>query len=120
MAYRVVAAYVTATTAVTGGGRAAVDMPRGMVLPGDVPEEELRRFLADGAVETVAAAPAAAAEAVDDEVEPVPTGTVDAVLAWVGDDTDRAGRALTAEQAKGDKARKTLVEALTALVDGQA
>jgi hypothetical protein len=117
MGYRVVAAFVTATTAVTGG-RAAVDLPRGMVLPGDVPEEELRRLLSDGAVEAVAA-PVAAASAVD-EVEPVPTGTIDAVLAWVGDDTDRASRALTAEQAKGDKARKTLVEALTALVDGQA
>jgi hypothetical protein len=44
----------------------------------------------------------------------VPTGSIDEVLTWVGDDTDKADRALRAEQAK-DKPRSTLVERLTAL-----
>ena len=43
----------------------------------------------------------------------VPDGTVDEVLAWVGDDPDKAARALDAE--KSGKDRSTLVEALEGL-----
>lgn len=46
----------------------------------------------------------------DDEV---PDGTVEEVLAWVGDDKDRAARALDAEL--DGKDRTTLVEALEGL-----
>lgn len=42
---------------------------------------------------------------------------VDDVLAWVGDDKDRAREALDAETAKGDKARSSLVTQLTAIVE---
>ncbi len=50
-------------------------------------------------------------EAVDPDA--VPTGSVDKVLEWVGDDRDRAQRALMAEQSKGDKARASLVKTLS-------
>lgn len=45
-------------------------------------------------------------------------GTVEEVLKRVGDDQELATTALEAEQAKGDKARKTLVEQLQSIVDG--
>lgn len=44
----------------------------------------------------------------------VPAGSVAVVLAWVGEDRDRAMRALEAENA-ADKPRTTLVTALEAL-----
>lgn len=51
----------------------------------------------------------------DDEArnrDEVPSGTVTDVLDWVGDDSDRAQRALDAERTKGDRARSTLVSDL--------
>jgi hypothetical protein len=56
----------------------------------------------------------------DPEPEPdeVPEGTVAEIQAWVGDDRDRAMLALTAELAKGDDARTTLVAALDKLTTG--
>lgn len=47
----------------------------------------------------------------------VPDGTVADVMAWVGDDPDRARQALDAETTKGDKARSTLVATLTSIVE---
>lgn len=44
-------------------------------------------------------------------------GTAQAVLAWAGDDPDRAAEALAAEQAK-DKPRSTLVKQLAKLAEG--
>jgi hypothetical protein len=46
------------------------------------------------------------------------TSTVAKVLESVGDDPERAAAALAAEQAKGDRARKSLIEKLEALVAG--
>ena len=46
----------------------------------------------------------------------VPDGSVDEVLAWVGDDRDRAAQALEVEQAKDEDARKTLLEPLEDLL----
>lgn len=43
-------------------------------------------------------------------------GTIKAVLAEVGDDPDRARQALALELAKGDGARRTLVEKLEAII----
>lgn len=43
--------------------------------------------------------------------DPVPEGSIAAVLEWVGDDADKAARALDAELAK-DAPRSTLVAAL--------
>lgn len=112
----VTAGYVTVETRV-GEGRARVDIQRGQGLPGDVPAEDRERLLARG---DIAPAGAAASEPVS-EVDPneVPSGTIPGILAWVDGDPDRAGRALAAEQDKGDKARSTLVADLAAIVDQQ-
>lgn len=45
-----------------------------------------------------------------------PKTTIDVVEAAVGSDRKLAGRTLTAEQARGDQARSTLVEKLEAIV----
>lgn len=42
----------------------------------------------------------------------VPTGTVNEVLAWVGNDKDRATVALRVEEAEGGNKRKTLISSL--------
>jgi hypothetical protein len=65
-------------------------------------------------VEEVPAGPA-----VDVNVDGVPDGTIAQVQEWVGDDRDRAALALTAEQAKGDGARSTLVAALDKLLTAE-
>lgn len=44
-------------------------------------------------------------------------GKIDDVLAWVGDDPERALEAHAAEEAKGDKARPRLLSKLAELVD---
>ena len=44
-------------------------------------------------------------------------GKIDDVLAWVGDDPERALEAHSAEEARGDKARSTLLAKLAELVD---
>lgn len=43
--------------------------------------------------------------------EPPVDGTIDALMTWIGDDPDRAQRALAAEQAK-DKPRATVIKRL--------
>lgn len=48
-----------------------------------------------------------------DDMPPI-DGTIGDLMAWVGDDPDRAARALEAEQAK-DKPRSTFVKQLTAI-----
>ena len=52
MAYVVTSGYVTVETAV-GAGRAHVDIPRGAVLPGDVPAEQVDTLLRLGHIEAV-------------------------------------------------------------------
>ncbi len=49
----------------------------------------------------------------------VPEGSIATVLAWVNGDRGRAERALTAEQAKGDKVRSTLLAELEQLTDDE-
>lgn len=51
--------------------------------------------------------------------EAVPDGPANEVLAWVGDDPDRAAAALTVEQAAA-KPRSTLVDQLTKLAAPEA
>lgn len=43
--------------------------------------------------------------------QPPVDGTIDALMAWIGDDPDRAAQALAAEQAK-DKPRATVIKRL--------
>ncbi len=47
----------------------------------------------------------------------VPDASVATVTDWVGEDHDRAARALKVEQDKGDRARVSLVDYLTKLLD---
>ncbi|MEW2383376.1 hypothetical protein AB0873_14975 [Micromonospora sp. NPDC047707] len=50
----------------------------------------------------------------------VPDGSIAVVLAWVGEDRDRAAKALDVERAtKGDRARVKLVEDLTKLLESE-
>lgn len=92
---------------------------------------DLARHLADntrkGTVEVVEAdpepeEPAKVSEepvgdpAETDGDEPPVDGTIDALMAWVNDDPERAAAALAAEQAK-DKPRSTVVKRLAALAD---
>ncbi|HEY9475629.1 MAG TPA: histone-like nucleoid-structuring protein Lsr2 [Mycobacteriales bacterium] len=51
-AYKVAAGYVTVETAVPGG-RAYVDIPRGELLPGDVPDDQVVVLLGRGHLEPV-------------------------------------------------------------------
>jgi hypothetical protein len=54
MRYVVTAGSVSAETQINErGSRATVDHPRGSVLPDDVPDEQLKGFLARGAVEAL-------------------------------------------------------------------
>lgn len=57
--------------------------------------------------------------ALQSSVEPqdeTPDGTINEVLEWVGNDTDRANRAL--EKELEDKGRKTLIDALEDQIEG--
>lgn len=94
-------------------------------------EGDLARLLADNA-------PSEAVEVVEDDREPQTAlegdegvgqgdeppaeldidGVAKDVLAWVGDDPDRADEALEAEQAK-DSPRSTLVKALQKIADAE-
>lgn len=105
--YVVAAGYVTVETAVPGG-RAAIDIPRGQALPDDAPAETVARLLGLGDI-----APLGEPE-LDPVPEPdeVPNGTVADVLAWVGEDVDRARQALGIELTRGDQARKGVMEPL--------
>ncbi|MEV6344136.1 hypothetical protein [Actinoplanes sp. NPDC051851] len=89
-----------------------VDRPRGTVLA-PLDDETHDRLLAAGAI---GYRTPDTAEPVDDQgdedPDEVPVGTVDEVLAWAGADKTRAARALAAEEAVGDKARKTLLAQL--------
>lgn len=105
--------------------------------PGEELIGDLARHLADntpeGSVEVLEADPepekaegpdAGAEDNADDDAEadggeadgdgPPVDGTIDQLMAWVGDDPDKADAALAAEQAK-DKPRSTVVKRLAAL-----
>lgn len=59
----------------------------------------------------------AAPETGETDPDAVPAGTIDEIMTWVtADPTNRALKALMAEQAKGDKARVSLVKSLGDLV----
>jgi hypothetical protein len=83
MALIVTAGYVTVETAVPGG-RANVDIPRGEVLPDDVPDEQRENLLRLGHVEEAGEpTPAAPAEAAQNPATPPPRRGVGSGLdAW--------------------------------------
>jgi len=106
MGFVVTAGYVTVETAVPGG-RAAIDIPRGTALPADVPAEQVKVLLDRGDIELVLTEP--------DGDEGLADGTIADVLDRVGGDPERARAALRAEQARGVKARSTLLRDLAAI-----
>lgn len=75
-----------------------------IVLPEQLPESEQ-------GVEAEAAAENAPSEAGEEEV---PEGTANEIMDWVGDDPERAQRALDAETAPGGRNRSTLIAKLEA------
>lgn len=50
------------------------------------------------------------------ETTVVPEGTINEIIEWVGDDTDRASIAL--ERELEDKGRKTLIDSLEEILEG--
>lgn len=102
-----------------GAGMAYVDVAQGEPV-GDLDDETRERLLASKAIGRRDGEPyVAAARPVPGEVEPdeidrdiIPAGTVEQILAWVGDDLARARVAREYETAKGPKARATLLAKL--------
>lgn len=118
MEYQVMAGYVTVPTAVDDRKIAHIDIPRGEILPADVPDEHVQTLLARGhiaPVDDIEPDPEPeAAEAVDG----VPDGPVAAVLEWVGADPARAAEALAVERAR-ETPRTGVVTALTKIIPEQ-
>jgi hypothetical protein len=102
-----------------GAGEAFVDVPQGHVV-GEIDDETRDGLLKRGAIGRRDGKPyEAAARPVPGEVEPdeipgdlLPGGSVEQILAWVGDDLARARVARDMEEAKGKQARATLLERL--------
>lgn len=111
----VLAASVTIKRQV-GAGMAYVDVVQGEPV-GDLDDETRERLLASKAIGRRDGGPyVAAARPVAGEVEPdeidkdiIPAGSVEQILGWVGDDLARARVAREMEEAKGPKARATLL-----------
>lgn len=81
----------------------------------NVDEVTAERLVADGWVPAGMNVPAPTGVGQDE----VPAGSVAQVTEWVGEDAGRAARALEAEQARGEKARASLVAHLTKLLDAE-
>ena len=102
-----------------GAGKAWVDVPQGEPV-GEIDDETRDRLLASGAIgKADDAAYVIAARPVPGEVEPdeidkdiIPAGSVEQIMAWVGDDLARARVAADMEEAKGPKARANLLKKL--------
>lgn len=82
-----------------------------------VTDTVVRRYVPD--VDDPPATAGELEDAEDDQDAAVPTGTADQVLEWVGEDRERAARALAAEQARSSP-RKTVVARLEALAAEEA
>ena len=115
--YEVLSGSATVSTNV-GPGRAFVDLPRGAIVPDDVPAEEIETLLRRGHIGTVAALPFTV-EVSGEQVtvtDAVPPGmSVSTTLQWVGGDRERAQAAFDAEQAAASP-RSTLLSRLTVLL----
>lgn len=99
---------------VTVDGKSVI-VNKGEGVPDGVSAVDLDNLVSFGAIAGVTGLPETDAPADDDGKEP----TVKEILADVGDDPEKAKAALAAEQeARGDKARKTLVDPLQAVIDG--
>lgn len=81
--YVVTAGYVTVETAVPGGGRAMVDIPRGAPLPDDVPAEQRDTLLARGAIAAVEGEPEEVGELPPPGSPPPRRGAGSSTEAWL-------------------------------------
>jgi hypothetical protein len=123
-AYVVTAGYVTVETERPGGGRAAIDVPRGQILPGDVSQEQINWELKLRTIEPVGEPKANPAETPDEPpappaVDEMPSGmSVAGTLTWVGGNPARAWLALTAEQG-ATSPRATLIDRLGKLLPAE-
>ena len=116
-AYVVTAGYVTVETERPGGGRAAVDIPRGQTLPADVPQAQIEWELKLRTIEAVS--PTKVQEKPPLVVDEMPSGmSVSATLTWVGGNSARAWLALTAEQS-ATLPRATLIDRLGKLLPAE-
>jgi hypothetical protein len=103
-----------------GAGKAWIDVPQGSPVPDDIDDETRQRLEKSGAIGKaddeayVAVARPVAGEVEPDEIDPkiIPSGSVEQILGWVGEDLARARVAREMEEAKGPKARATLLKAL--------
>ena len=108
-------------TAVIYGGQ-MLNITKGDVLKGDV-----ANYLLDSGAPVMAnesdeqaeelVTDSGATEEVEETDELNIDGKIEDVLAWVGADADRALEAHSAEEARGDKARSTLLAKLAELVE---
>lgn len=107
MRVRVTAPYVTIKSEQGTDGVAVRGYYAGAIV--DVSEEAVAHLFRKGMVEEVE-------EVEEPQPEPVKEPSVKDVLAAVGEDSEAAAAALEAEQAKGDDARKSLVEGLQKVI----
>lgn len=84
-------------------------------LPRDVAEDLIEKGYAVKVSGGHRTTPAAAGGSASDETPP--SGNMKKVLAWVGEDTDRAAAAIEAEEARA-KTRGSLIEALDVILTG--
>ena len=109
-----------------GAGMAYVDVTQGEAV-GEIDDETRDRLLASGAIgqrdgdRYIPAVRPVPGEVEPDEIPPglLPGGSTEEILAWVGDDLARARVAMHEERAKGDKARRDLLDQLTAVAKDQ-
>jgi hypothetical protein len=112
--YRVTAPYVVLAIKGVGGVEQVRGFYKEAIVTDPVQGKSLTKHIDRGWVERLAAAPAEKVPAPAGQGQDggeVPTGAAEEVLAWVGDDADRARRALAAEQG-ATKPRSTLVDKL--------
>lgn len=110
MAKRIIGAEALTVVRLQGGSRTNVH--KGQPVPASADPDDVKRLLKEKYLAEVDDTDAAEPES----KEP----TVKEILAEVGDDKEKAAAALEAEQAKGDKARSSLVEKLQAVVDAES
>jgi hypothetical protein len=102
-----------------GAGMAWVEVAQGEPV-GDIDDETRDRYLKSGAIGRRDGKPyEAASRPVPGEVEPdeidtdvIPGGSIEQIMAWVGDDLARARVARDMEESKGPKARAGLLKKL--------
>lgn len=118
-AYVVTAGYVTVETERPGGGRAAVDIPRGQTLPADVPQAQIEWELKLRTIEPIGEAKTPDEPPAPLVVDEMPSGmSVAGTLTWVGGNPARARLALTAERAAASP-RATLIDRLGKLLPAE-